>query len=98
MQAETEAKAQAHAISLNQSAREHEFKMQTLAADRAAKEQEAQIRIDNENARHSRDMRWFAPDHPAVYCDDLDAVALVTALGLDPAVSWPASPQPNAPS
>jgi hypothetical protein len=30
--------------------------------------------------------RWFAPDHPAVYCDDADAVALVTALGLDPAV------------
>lgn len=30
--------------------------------------------------------RWFAPDHPAVYCDDADAVTLVTALGLDPAV------------
>ncbi|WP_281405369.1 hypothetical protein [Mesorhizobium sp. B2-3-12] len=29
--------------------------------------------------------RWFAPDHPAVYCDDPDAVALVQALGLDPA-------------
>jgi len=29
--------------------------------------------------------RWFAPDHPAVYCDDPDAVGLVTALGLDPA-------------
>ena len=30
--------------------------------------------------------RWFAPGHPAVYCDDPDAVALVKALGLDPAV------------
>lgn len=30
--------------------------------------------------------RWFAPDHPVVYCDDADAVALVTALGLDPTV------------
>jgi len=30
--------------------------------------------------------RWFAPDHPAVYCDDADAVGLVTALGLDPGV------------
>jgi len=29
--------------------------------------------------------RWFAPDHPAVYSDDPDAVALVQALGLDPA-------------
>jgi hypothetical protein len=30
--------------------------------------------------------RWFAPDHPVVYSDDPDAVGLVTALGLDPAV------------
>lgn len=30
--------------------------------------------------------RWFAPDHPSVYCDDPDAVGLVTALGLDPAI------------
>lgn len=30
--------------------------------------------------------RWFAPDHPSVYCDDPDAVTLVTALGLDPSV------------
>jgi hypothetical protein len=29
--------------------------------------------------------RWFAPDHPSVYCDDPDAVILVQALGLDPA-------------
>ncbi|RWO83721.1 MAG: hypothetical protein EOS18_02375 [Mesorhizobium sp.] len=28
--------------------------------------------------------RWFAPDRPAVYCDDPDAILLVTALGLDP--------------
>ncbi|WFP61479.1 hypothetical protein [Mesorhizobium sp. WSM4904] len=28
--------------------------------------------------------RWFAPDHPAVYCDDPDAVGLVRLLGLDP--------------
>jgi len=30
--------------------------------------------------------RWFAPDQPAVYFDDPDAVGLVQALGLDPAV------------
>ncbi|BCM19259.1 hypothetical protein [Mesorhizobium sp. J8] len=29
--------------------------------------------------------RWFAPDHPVVYCDDPDAVGLVDALNLDPA-------------
>lgn len=29
--------------------------------------------------------RWFAPDHPAVYCDDEDAMGLVLTLGLDPA-------------
>jgi hypothetical protein len=28
--------------------------------------------------------RWFAPDHPAVFCDDPDAMAFVTALNLDP--------------
>ncbi len=37
--------------------------------------------------------RWFAPDHPAVYCDDPDAVALVRALGLDPAVILAAEEQ-----
>lgn len=30
--------------------------------------------------------RWFAPDHPEVYCDDPDAVGLIKALGLDPTV------------
>lgn len=30
--------------------------------------------------------RWFAPDRPVVYCDDPDAILLVTAIGLDPAV------------
>ncbi|ESZ15596.1 hypothetical protein X735_01310 [Mesorhizobium sp. L2C085B000] len=30
--------------------------------------------------------RWFAPDRPEVYSDDPDAVGLVRALGLDPAV------------
>lgn len=30
--------------------------------------------------------RWFAPDRPSVYCDDPDAVTLVSTLGLDPAV------------
>jgi hypothetical protein len=30
--------------------------------------------------------RWFAPDRPAVFSDDPDAVGLVKALGLDPAV------------
>ena len=30
--------------------------------------------------------RWFAPDRPEVYCDDPDAVGLVVALGLNPAV------------
>lgn len=29
--------------------------------------------------------RWFAPDHPAVFSDDPDAVAFVVALDLDPA-------------
>lgn len=28
--------------------------------------------------------RWVAPDHGQVYADDPDAVALITALGLDP--------------
>jgi hypothetical protein len=28
--------------------------------------------------------RWFAPDQPEVYADDLDAVALLTAIGADP--------------
>ncbi len=30
--------------------------------------------------------RWFAPDRPEVYCDDPDAMLLVQAIGLDPAV------------
>ncbi|ESX49448.1 hypothetical protein NLY43_25680 [Mesorhizobium sp. C416B] len=30
--------------------------------------------------------RWSAPDRPEVYSDDPDAVGLVHALGLDPAV------------
>ncbi|MER8741552.1 hypothetical protein NKH54_00575 [Mesorhizobium sp. M1004] len=30
--------------------------------------------------------RWFAPDRPEIYCDDPDAIGLVRALGLDPAV------------
>ena len=30
--------------------------------------------------------QWFAPDWPNIYCDDPDAAAFVTALGLDPAV------------
>lgn len=28
--------------------------------------------------------RWFAPDHGKVYCDDPDAISLVTAIGADP--------------
>ena len=31
-------------------------------------------------------VRWFAPEHPSVYCDDPDAAGLVAAPGLDPAV------------
>lgn len=27
--------------------------------------------------------RWFAPDHPEVYADDPDALALIAALGAD---------------
>lgn len=27
--------------------------------------------------------RWFAPDRPVVYCDDPDAIALLTAIGAD---------------
>lgn len=30
--------------------------------------------------------RWFAPDRPRVFCDDPDAVMVVEALDLDPAV------------
>lgn len=30
--------------------------------------------------------RWFAPDHPSVYCDDPDAMGMVMALQEDPAV------------
>ena len=30
--------------------------------------------------------KWFAPDRPVVYCDDPEAVAVVRALDLDPAV------------
>lgn len=30
--------------------------------------------------------RWFAPDHPSVYCDDPDAMAMVEALEEDPEV------------
>ena len=30
--------------------------------------------------------RWFAPDHPSVYCDAPEAVTLVAALGLHLAV------------
>jgi len=28
--------------------------------------------------------RWFAPDHPEVYADDPDALALLQAIGADP--------------
>lgn len=28
--------------------------------------------------------RWFAPDRPAVYCDDPDALILLAAIGADP--------------
>lgn len=28
--------------------------------------------------------RWRAPDHPAIYFDDPEAVALITAVGADP--------------
>lgn len=27
--------------------------------------------------------RWFAPDHPRVYCDDPDALVLLAAIGAD---------------
>lgn len=30
--------------------------------------------------------RWFSPDHPAVYADDPDALALLAAIQADPAV------------
>lgn len=30
--------------------------------------------------------RWHAPDRPAVYADDPDAIALLQAIGADPAV------------
>ncbi|BAB48041.1 hypothetical protein [Mesorhizobium japonicum] len=50
LQAKSEAEAQSHA-------QEHAYKMQTLAAERDVKVQEAQIRVGNENARHARDMQ-----------------------------------------
>lgn len=30
--------------------------------------------------------RWFAPDHPRIYADDPEAVALLRAIGADPDV------------
>ena len=30
--------------------------------------------------------RWWAPDRPAIYHDDPDAIALLTAIGADPDV------------
>jgi len=30
--------------------------------------------------------RWFAPDHPEVYADDPDALAMLVAIGADAAV------------
>lgn len=30
--------------------------------------------------------RWYAPDKPAVYADDPEALALLSAIGADPAV------------
>lgn len=38
--------------------------------------------------------RWFAPDHPVVYCDDPDAILLVAAIGLDPDVILAEIPTP----
>ena len=29
--------------------------------------------------------RWYAPDQPAINADDPDALALLTAIGADPA-------------
>lgn len=28
--------------------------------------------------------RWYSPDHPSVYADDPDAIALLQAIGADP--------------
>lgn len=30
--------------------------------------------------------RWYAPDKPAIYADDAEALALLKAIGADPAV------------
>jgi hypothetical protein len=30
--------------------------------------------------------RWYAPDRPAIYADDPEALALLNAIGADPAV------------
>jgi hypothetical protein len=30
--------------------------------------------------------RWFAPDHPQVYCDDPDALVLLAAIEADPEI------------
>lgn len=38
------------------------------------------------NANKAAFARWFSPDHPAVYADDPEALALLAAIGADPAV------------
>jgi hypothetical protein len=49
----------------------------------AGKMAEAKAALDSNAVYFAR---WFAPDRPVVYCDDPDAIGLVQALGLDPAV------------
>lgn len=41
----------------------------------------AKLALDSNSAYFAR---WFAPDHPEVYADDPDAIALLQAIGADP--------------
>lgn len=50
---------------------------------KAGKMTEAKAALDSNAVYFAR---WFAPDRPVVYCDDPDAMGLVQAIGLDPAV------------
>ena len=38
------------------------------------------------NANKGAFARWFSPDHPAIYADDPEALALLAAIQADPAV------------
>jgi hypothetical protein len=49
----------------------------------AEKITEARAALDSDAALYAR---WWAPDRPAINCDDPDALALLDAIGADPDV------------